>query len=107
MRQAGLMRLTRDERSKALGAGHGPLRSLALVAMGGLLQACSSAPSRNILGSYFPSWMVCALLALVLTVIVRGVFVRTGIDAVLPAPLVAYLGLFAAFTFAVWLIWLA
>ena len=51
--------------------------------------------------------MVCALAGLILTVIVRAVFVRTGIDAVLPAPLIAYLGLFAAFTFAVWLIWLA
>ncbi|WP_266182022.1 YtcA family lipoprotein [Dyella humicola] len=82
-------------------------RVASLAVAGGLLQACSSAPSRNILGSYFPSWMVCTLVALVLTFIVRGVFVRTGIDAVLPAPLIAYLALFAAFTFAVWLIWLA
>jgi len=107
MRQAGLMRSMRDGRPKALGAGQGLPRVVAVVATSDLLQACGSAPSRNILGSYFPSWMVCALVALVLTVIVRGVFVRTGIDAVLPAPLIAYLGLFAAFTFAVWLIWLA
>ena len=81
---------------------------LALVVLtGALLQGCSSAPSRNILGSYFPSWMVCALIALIITVIVRGLFVKAGIDATLPAPLIAYLGMFAAFTFAVWLIWLA
>jgi hypothetical protein len=72
-----------------------------------LLQGCSSAPSQNILGSYFPSWMVCALISLVVTVVVRGIFVKTGIDAVLPVPLIAYLGLFAAFTFAAWLVWLA
>ena len=107
MRQAGLMRSTQAGRPKTRRAGQGLPRAAALAATADLLQACSGAPSRNILGSYFPSWMVCALVALVLTIIVRGVFVRTGIDAVLPVPLVAYLGLFAAFTFAVWLIWLA
>jgi hypothetical protein len=72
-----------------------------------VLQACSSAPSRNILGSYFPSWMVCALIALIITIAVRALFVRAGIDAELPAPLIVYLALFGAFTSAVWLIWLA
>jgi len=78
-----------------------------LLLAGAALQGCSSAPSRNVLGSYFPSWMVCALMALIATVVVRSIFVRAGIDAVLPAPLIVYLGLFAAFTFAVWLVWLA
>ena len=32
-----------------------------------LLSGCSSAPSRNILGSYFPSWMICALIGMVWT----------------------------------------
>ena len=71
------------------------------------LHGCSNAPSRNILGSYFPTWMVCALIALVVTLVVRGLFVRAGIDAVLPVPLIAYLALFAAFTFTAWLVWLA
>jgi hypothetical protein len=30
----------------------------------GLLNGCDGAPSRNILGSYFPSWMVCALVGI-------------------------------------------
>lgn len=78
-----------------------------MVVASGLLESCSGAPSRNILGSYFPSWMVCALGALILTLIVKAVFDRAGIGALLPAPLIAYLGMFAAFTFALWLIWLA
>ncbi|MHA6203435.1 YtcA family lipoprotein [Dyella soli] len=82
-------------------------RGASVLLVGSLLQACSGAPSRNILGSYFPSWMVCALFALILTIIVHAIFVRSGIDATLPVPLIAYLGLFAAFTFATWLIWLA
>jgi len=73
-----------------------------LVGMAG----CSSAPSQNILGSYFPSWMICALAGLGATVVVRQFLVATGIDKTLPAPLVVYLALTVAFTFATWLVWL-
>src|SRR5215467_10666994 len=71
------------------------------------LTGCSSAPSRNILGSYFPSWMICALIGLVLTVVVRAVFAKIGIDAVLPMPIVVYLAFATAFSLAIWLLWLA
>ena len=96
----------RDVRGNGL-APRTSVRIALLAVAGGSLQACSRAPSRNILGSYFPSWMVCALLALVLTVMVRAALVRTGVDAGLPAPLVTYLAMFAAFTFAAWLLWQA
>jgi hypothetical protein len=94
------------DRWQAVNRHRSPSAAL-LVSTTVLLQGCSSAPSRNILGSYFPSWMVCALIALIITVVVRSLLVRAGVDATLPAPLIAYLGMFAAFTFAVWLIWLA
>jgi hypothetical protein len=80
---------------------------MAILSASVFLSACSDAPSRNILGSYFPSWMVCALIALALTIAVKVAFARIGIDAVLTVPLVVYMALFAAFTFAVWLLWLA
>jgi len=67
---------------------------------------CSSAPSQNILGSYFPSWMICVLAGLGATIIVRQFLVVTGIDKTLPAPLVVYLALTVAFAFATWLVWL-
>lgn len=69
------------------------------------LAGCSTAPSQNILGSYFPSWMVCTLAGLAVTLVVRQVFVLTGIDKDLPAPLVVYLALVVAFAFAGWLAW--
>jgi hypothetical protein len=81
-------------------------RRAGMLSAGLCLTGCSGAPSRNILGSYFPSWMVCALIALAITIVVKAVFARTGIDAVLAAPLIAYMALFAAFTFAAWLLWL-
>ncbi len=67
---------------------------------------CSPAPSQNILGSYFPSWILCALVGLCMTVAVRQVLVLTGIDRDLPAPLVVYLAFVVAFAFATWLVWL-
>ena len=71
------------------------------------LTGCSSAPSRNILGSYFPSWMICALIGLVATVAVHAILAKTGVDAVLPMPIVVYLAIATAISLAVWLLWLA
>ena len=72
-----------------------------------LLSGCSSAPSRNILGSYFPSWMICVLVAMCLTIVVRVVLVKVGIEDELPAPIVVYLAFTLAFSFALWLLWLS
>jgi hypothetical protein len=71
------------------------------------LAGCSSAPSRNILGSYFPSWMICALIGVGATIVIRWILVKLGIDKELPAPIVVYLVLTIAFSFAAWLLWLA
>ena len=71
-----------------------------------LLSGCSSAPSRNILGSYFPSWMICALIGMVATVALRTVLAKAGIDEELPMPIVVYLAFATAFSLAIWLLWL-
>src|SRR5258706_16254715 len=72
-----------------------------------LLSGCSSAPSRSILGSYFPSWMICVLVAIGLTIVVRVVLAKVGVDDELPAPILVYLSVTLAFTFALWLLWLS
>jgi hypothetical protein len=87
-----------DGRSRALA----PLWAALCTALAG----CSGAPSQNILGSYFPSWMICALIGLVVTIVVRQIFVVAGIDRTLPAPLLVYLAIATAAAFAMWLIWL-
>ena len=71
----------------------------------GLLGGCDGAPSRNILGSYFPSWMVCALAGLALALAARQ-FSNVGNSEELPAPLVVMQQLVVG-TFAMWLIWLS
>ena len=72
-----------------------------------LLSGCSSAPSRSILGSYFPSWMICVLVAMCLTIVVRAVLAKVGVEDELPAPILVYLSVTLAFTFALWLLWLS
>ena len=71
------------------------------------LTACSAAPSRNILGSYFPSWMICALVGMGATVVLRVALVKLGIDAELPAPVVIYMAFAIAVSLGMWLLWLA
>jgi hypothetical protein len=71
------------------------------------LCGCNGSPSRNILGSYFPSWMVCALGGLVAALAARVALQATGLLIELPAPLVVLLAVGCATTFALWLVWLA
>jgi hypothetical protein len=80
---------------------------IALVVAVSALTACNGAPSRNILGSYFPSWMVCALVGLGVALLARVLFRVTGLLDELPVPFVVMLSIACATTFALWLIWLA
>jgi hypothetical protein len=59
-------------------------------------------PTIDVLGSYFPAWMVCMVCGVVLTLIAHFAFVAARLR-VYPAPVV-YPCLMAFFTMAVWLI---
>ena len=65
---------------------------------------CERAPSFDILGSYFPGWLVCLAVALLLTVLVRFLLLRLKVE--LPAPVVVYPSLLACLTLAQWLLFL-
>jgi hypothetical protein len=69
------------------------------------LSGCNSAPSQNILGSFFPSWMLCAVFGIGLAIISHGIFVKTGVDEFIPAKPVIYLLLAVSLTFFTWLAW--
>jgi YtcA-like protein len=95
----GILRLPR---------GRGLLRAIvtgASFAATLLVAGCSRAPSFNILGSYFPAWIVCGILGIVLAVVVRLFFVRINLENQLVAPLIlVYPCLTAFFTFTLWLL---
>jgi len=65
---------------------------------------CSRAPSFNILGSFFPAWLLCGILGIVCTVIVRFLFVRTGFEKELSPLILVYPCMAAFFTFSIWLV---
>ena len=77
----------------------------ASVAPALLTAGCSRAPSFNILGSFFPAWIVCGVIGIVLTVGVRLFFVRIKLEDELLFPLIlVYPCLTALFTFTLWLV---
>jgi hypothetical protein len=67
-----------------------------------LVASCSRAPSFNIVGSFFPAWFVCLIVAVLLTIFIGWFLVRLHIPLALP-PL-TYPSLAALLTFALWLI---
>ena len=67
-----------------------------------LLASCSRAPSFDILGSYFPAWLICLALGVVLTAVIRWLLLRLQIEFVFP--IVVYPSLTALFAFGMWLV---
>ena len=67
-----------------------------------LLAGCSRAPSVDVLGSFFPAWLVCLTAAIGLTALVRLGLLRLRVKVAFP--ILLYPSLVALFTFALWLI---
>lgn len=78
-------------------ATHGSALLLAL-----LLGGCSRAPSVDVLGSFFPAWLLCSIIAVLLTLLVRVVLLRLQVKVALP--ILVYPSLAVFFTFLLWLI---
>jgi hypothetical protein len=76
-------------------------RKLGLPLFPLVLTSCSRAPSFDVLGSFFPAWLLCLLLGLLLRVATRQVVFRAHV--VLAGPILTYPSLTAMFTFTLWL----
>jgi hypothetical protein len=70
-----------------------------------LLSGCNHAPSQSLLGSFFPAWMLCAFTGILVSVAIRLLLIKAGIDAFVPAKLPVYGGLAIALTLLLWLLW--
>lgn len=84
------------------------LRPYSAILLGSLILAgCREddhSPTIDVLGSYFPAWMICIVIGLALTLIARQLFIGFKLDSHLrPAPLV-YLCLAIFFALTVWLL---
>ncbi|MBK5925863.1 YtcA family lipoprotein [Rhodobaculum claviforme] len=75
-----------------------------LVALAGCSPAAHS-PTVPVFGAYFPIWLIAAVLGILATVMMRLVFLRTGIDDRLPVPLLVYLFAAIKFSVGIWALW--
>lgn len=86
-----------------------PSRVLPAVLLSSLLSAgCRTAgtrsPTIDVLGSYFPAWMVCILLGLAATIIVRQILVGLRLDAHLRPAALVYVSMMVLWTMTAWLV---
>jgi len=78
--------------------GRGPV-TLAI-----LLPGCGLAPSVNILGSFFPAWLICIVVGIVLTIVTRQLLVAMDVAAHLHPAALMYPCLAGLWVFATWLV---
>ena|ERR1700760_4892618 len=97
-------RVTQEFRSpiflRTIGVGVAAASSSAML----LIVGCSRAPSFNLLGSFFPAWILCGVLGILLAVAVRLFFVHIKLEPELKPLIVVYPCLAAFFTFTLWLL---
>jgi YtcA family len=67
-----------------------------------LLTSCSRAPTFDVLGSYFPAWLFCLALGVVLTAAIRWLMLRLHIEFIFP--ILVYPSLTALSALALWLV---
>jgi hypothetical protein len=67
-----------------------------------VLTGCGRAPSFDVLGSFFPAWLACLAVAVVLTAAARLLLLR--LHLVIALPVLTYPSLTALFAFAFWLV---
>ncbi len=67
------------------------------------LCGCERVPSVNVLGAYFPSWMLCILVGIALTLVARQALAAAGLEPWIGPLGLVYPALALAFTLATWL----
>jgi hypothetical protein len=82
-------------------------RTIESVAVSGTLSAligCGRAPTFNILGSFFPAWLICIGLGIALATVVYWLLRRYKLENVIEWKIIVYPCLAAFFAFTLWLI---
>lgn len=68
------------------------------------LAGCRGTPLFNILGSFFPAWMVCFVAGIVLTLLLRWLFQRWDLEKDIRPLIIIYPSLVTFFTCTIWLL---
>ena len=69
-----------------------------------LCMGCGRAPSVDIIGSFFPVWMICLTLAIVLVFVVRYLLVHYQLESEVGPVALFYPSVVVLFTCLLWLI---
>jgi hypothetical protein len=64
----------------------------------------ANSPTLDVLGSYFPAWMACIVLGLVLTLLTRQLLIGFKLNAHLRVAPLVYVCLLISWTLVVWLV---
>ena len=59
-------------------------------------------PQINIIGSFFPSWMLCAVIGIIAALLGRRLFVRAGLDPYIGPRVLVYSSLAVLVTLVLW-----
>jgi hypothetical protein len=70
------------------------------------LAGCGGAPSLTIAGAYFPAWLLCDLIAVLVAVIVRVLMVVTGLSNHVPYQLAVCSSIGVIVALVVWQLWM-
>ena len=68
------------------------------------LTGCARSPSFNVLGSYFPGWIVCMVASILLTALIRLVLNRLQWEQQVPALPLFYFSIALLIACLIWLI---
>jgi hypothetical protein len=79
-------------------------RQIALAAACMLFTGCGHAPNIDIIGSFFPVWMLCLTIAIVLTFVARALLIRFQIENEVGPLALFYPCAVLLFTSLLWLI---
>jgi hypothetical protein len=74
--------------------------------MGLMLTGCGvddHSPTVDIIGSYFPAWIICIVLGLALTLITRQVLIGLKVNTYLHPAFLVYISMLVFFTLILWL----
>ena len=66
---------------------------------------CGGAPSVTIAGAYFPAWLLCAIVAVLVAAVIRALMVATGFANYIPYQLAVCCSAGAIFALILWHFW--
>jgi hypothetical protein len=80
------------------------MRTALVVGLSAGLTACARAPSVDVLGSFFPVWMVCLSASVILSFFVRKLVVRCKLESHVGPVALFYPSIVVLFSCLLWLI---